>query len=271
MKLLLSISTNIFFGFDSRLSFLRHIKEIIIKARRGVGIIRFMSKYVSRDVLAQMYKLYVRPHLDYGHLIYHKDDPKVSLSLTKRLESVLYTAALAVTGTWKGTKKINSFTNLVGSISMTDEGIVGENIFFRLLKGDAPEHMTVPMPQPKHLNYSLREQNVFEPLATRTRGYYDSYYPHCLREWNKLDPSPRSTDSLSKFKAELIKGLRPPKRSVFKISDSVGVRLLTRPRPGCSHLREHKFRHNFSNSSRCLCSDGDETTEHFLLTLPSFC
>ena len=42
------------FFFDSRLSFLRHIKEKIMKARRGVGIIRFMSKYVPRDVLDQM-------------------------------------------------------------------------------------------------------------------------------------------------------------------------------------------------------------------------
>ena len=97
--------THLGFFFDSRLSFLRHIKEIIMKARRGLGIIRFMSKYVSRDVLDQMYNLYVRPHLDYGDLTYNKDDPEASLSLTKRLESVQYTAALAVTGAWKGTDK----------------------------------------------------------------------------------------------------------------------------------------------------------------------
>ena len=93
------------FFFDSRLSFLRHIKEIIMKARRGVGIIRFMSKYVSPDVLDQMYKLYVRPRLDYGDLTCHKDDPEASLSLTKRLESFQYTTALAVTGARKGTDK----------------------------------------------------------------------------------------------------------------------------------------------------------------------
>ena len=130
--------------------------------------------------------------------------------------------------------------------------------------------MTAPIPQPKQSNYSLREQNVFEPLATRTQGYYDSYYPYCLREWNKLDPSLRSVDSLSKFKAELIKTLRPPKRSVFQISDIVGVRLLTRLQLGFSHLREHKFRHNVSNSSRFICGDGDETTEHFLLRCHHF-
>ena len=53
-----------------------------------------------------------------------------------------------------------------------------------------------------------------------------------MNEWNKLDPSVRSIDSLSKFEAELIKSLRPPKRSVFKISDIVGARLLTRLRLG---------------------------------------
>ena len=52
-----------------------------------------------------MYKLYVTPHLDYGDLTYHKDDTEVSLSLTKRLESVKYTAALVVAGAWKGTNK----------------------------------------------------------------------------------------------------------------------------------------------------------------------
>ena len=70
--------------------------------------------------------------------------------------------------------------------------------------------MAALIPQPKHLNYSLREQNVFKPLATRTQGYYDSYYPYCLHEWNNSDPSLRSIDPLSKFKAEFIKSLRPP-------------------------------------------------------------
>ena len=191
------------FFLDSALSFLRHTKEIIINSRRGVGIIRFMSEYVSRNILDQMYKLYVRPHLDYGDLIYHKDDPEVSLSLTKRLESVQYTAALAVTGAWKGTNKSKLLDELGWEYLHDRRRYRRLTHFFKLLKGDAPEYMTAPIPQPKLSNYSLREQNVFEPLATRTQGYYDSYYPYCLREWNKLDPSLRSIDSLSKFKLNL--------------------------------------------------------------------
>ena len=55
---------------DETFNFAEHIKEAIIKARRGTGIIRFLSKYVHRKVLDQMYKLYVRPHLDCGDVVY---------------------------------------------------------------------------------------------------------------------------------------------------------------------------------------------------------
>ena len=88
---------------DSKLSFQSHVREAIIKARKGIGIIRFLSKYVSRDVLDQIYKLYVRPHLDYGDIIYHRHDPEFKLEFTKRLESTQYSAALAVSGAWRGT------------------------------------------------------------------------------------------------------------------------------------------------------------------------
>ena len=62
-----------------------------------------MSKYVQRNVLDQLYKLYVRPHLDYCDVIYHKHDPTFKLEFTKRLESVQYSAASAVSGAWTGT------------------------------------------------------------------------------------------------------------------------------------------------------------------------
>ena len=32
-----------------------------------------------------MYKLYLRPHLDYGDIIYHKHDPDLKLDFTKKI------------------------------------------------------------------------------------------------------------------------------------------------------------------------------------------
>ena len=73
--------------FNSKFNFHSQIREAIIKTKRGIGIIRFLSKYVSRDVLDQIFKLYVRPHMDYGDIIYYKYDPEFKLDFTKKLES----------------------------------------------------------------------------------------------------------------------------------------------------------------------------------------
>ena len=56
---------------DSKLSFSAHIKTAITKARRSIGLLRYLSKYLPRQTLSELYKLYVRPHLDYGDVIYH--------------------------------------------------------------------------------------------------------------------------------------------------------------------------------------------------------
>ena len=71
-----------------------------------------LSKYVARDVLDQIYKLYVGPHLDYGDIIYHKYDPEFKLDFTKRLESTQYSAALAVSGAWRRTNKDKIYEEL---------------------------------------------------------------------------------------------------------------------------------------------------------------
>ena len=96
----------------SCLNFNNHVREKIISARRGIGVICYLSKYVLRDVLDQMYKLYVRPHFDYGDIIYHKHDPDFKLDSTKKLESTQYSAALAVSGAWRGTSRQKLYNEL---------------------------------------------------------------------------------------------------------------------------------------------------------------
>ena len=48
-----------------------HIQSAINKASRGVGMLRFLSDYLSRKTFNSLYKFYVRPHFDYGDVIYH--------------------------------------------------------------------------------------------------------------------------------------------------------------------------------------------------------
>ena len=56
---------------DGGLTFSKHIREAVIKAAKGASLLEYLSKYLSRKVLDLSYKLYLRPHLDYGDVIFH--------------------------------------------------------------------------------------------------------------------------------------------------------------------------------------------------------
>ena len=53
--------------------------------------------------------------------------------------------------------------------------------------------------------------------------------------------------------------------STYNIHNRLGVKYLTRLRIGFSHVKEHKFKHNFQDSidPMCSCGSGIETTERF--------
>ena len=60
--------------------------------------------------------------------------------------------------------------------------------------------------------------------------------------------------------------------SIHNIHNPVGVKCLTRLRIGFSHLKEHKFKHNFQDSidPMCSCSSGIKTTIYFFLHCANF-
>ena len=72
---------------------------------------------------------------------------------------------------------------------------------------------------------------------------------------------------VSAFKTQILKFIRTSPNSTFNVHNHHGVKLLTRLRVGLSHLREHKFRHNFQDSLDPFCNCGRhiETTIHFFL------
>ena len=168
---------------DSKLNFHSHIREAIIKA----GIIRFLSKYVSRDVLDQIYKLYVRPHLDYSDIIYHKYDLEFKLDFTKKLESTQYSAALAVSGAWRGTNTDKLYEELGWEILYYMRWYRRLCHFFNLQNDQRPLYLFSEIPQNLTLHYSLRRLSVYEPNVKSTERFSHRYFLNCLSEWNQLD------------------------------------------------------------------------------------
>ena len=59
---------------ERKLSFRSQVKEKISKVKQGLGVMKQLLPYVPRRTLEEIYKLYVRPHIDYGDIIYHIPD-----------------------------------------------------------------------------------------------------------------------------------------------------------------------------------------------------
>ena len=94
---------------DEKLNFNTHIKEKIAKANKGIGIICKLAHVLPRESLVTIYKSFVRPHIDYGDIIY--DQPNND-SFCDMIERVQYNAALAITGAIKGTSQLKLYKEL---------------------------------------------------------------------------------------------------------------------------------------------------------------
>ena len=161
---------------DSKLDFQSHTRQAILKARRGIGMIRYLSKYVSRNVLDQIYKLYVRPHLDYGDIIYHRYDPEMQSHFTQAVEQTQYSAALAVTGAWRGTSRQRLYNEL-GWESLYDRRWYRRLChFFVLKKQRSPQYLVTEIPNERQLTYNLRNPRVYDQNIGRTNRFANTYF-----------------------------------------------------------------------------------------------
>ena len=256
---------------DSKLSFKSHVNEAILKAKRGIGLIRHLSQYVSRDVLDQMYKLYVRPHLDYGDIVYHKYDPDLSSVITKRLEQTQYAASLAVTGAWRGTSRQKLYDEL-GWESLYERRWYRRLChFFKLKVTQYPVYLFSLIPPQRQISYDLRNPQAYAQNRARTDRFSNSYFYNTLHEWNKLPTEICSSKSLAEFKRKLIALIRPVKKTTYGVTDLKGIRNITKLRVKFSDLNAHKFRHNFECLRPiCNCNTANEDNEHYLLHCPHF-
>ena len=94
---------------DSNLSYEHHIKSILNKVNKAIRLFRKFQLILPRNSLITVYKAFIRPHLEYGAVIYERAFNK---SFHQRLESILYNAAIAITGKIRGTSSEKLFQEL---------------------------------------------------------------------------------------------------------------------------------------------------------------
>ena len=81
-------------NLDAKLTFNYHINEKIGKTMKGVGLLRKVQCFLPSSSLRTIHKSFVRPHLDYGDVIY--DQPS-NVTFSSKIESIQSNASLAIT------------------------------------------------------------------------------------------------------------------------------------------------------------------------------
>ena len=152
------------------------------------------------DVLEQIYKLYVRPHLDYGDIIYHKYDPEMRLTFTQRLEQTQYYAALAVAGAWRGTNRLRLYEELGWESLYHRRWYRRLCHFFNLVKSQSPNYLFHEISPERQLSYGLRYPRDYEVKVARTNRFSYTYFHNTMFEWNLLDEEIKNSTSLFQFK-----------------------------------------------------------------------
>ena len=77
-------------------------KTCLKKISKTISLLRKLQNNLPRAPLVTIYKSFVRPHLDYGDILY---DQIFINSFHERLESIQYNAALEITGAIKGNSR----------------------------------------------------------------------------------------------------------------------------------------------------------------------
>ena len=94
---------------DNQSKFDDHIKMVSRKISKTIVLLRKLQNVLPRDALITMYKVFIRPHLDYSDILY---DQAYNIFFHQKLEAILYNACLAITGAIWGTLKEKPYQEL---------------------------------------------------------------------------------------------------------------------------------------------------------------
>ena len=181
----------------------------------------------------------------------------------KKLESIQYNAALAITLDIRGTPREKIYPEL-GLESLQDRLWYRKLcVFCKIWNNMSPKYLSDIIPSTT-TRYSTRNAHNI-PLVRANNNYLmKTLFPSTITEWNSLDLSIRKSTSLNIFKSRLLRFTRPLEDSVFFCHNPIGITYRTRIRLWFSHLRYHNFKHGFLNTidSLCSCSTGIENIVH---------
>ena len=94
---------------DDKLNYGEHLKYIANKVNKSIRLLRKIQNLLPRRSLVTICKSFIRPHIDYGDVIF---DQAYNKSFHEKLEYFQYNASLAISGAIRGTSKEKLYQEL---------------------------------------------------------------------------------------------------------------------------------------------------------------
>ena len=144
---------------------------MLCKINKTIGLIRKLQNLLPTTALITLQKAFVRPHLDYGHIIY---DQAHNISFHQKSESLKYNACLAITGAINGSSREKLYQELGFESLQQRHRYKKLCSFYKVFKNEIPRYLfnIISIRKPA---YSTRN-HVNIPLFKTNYNFYKNSY-----------------------------------------------------------------------------------------------
>ena len=159
---------------NSKLTFENHINMLATKINKTIGLLRKLQNLLPRTALITIYKAFVRPHLDYGDILYYQ---AFNLPFQQKLESIRYTACLAITGTIRGTSREKIYQELGLESLQSRRWYRNLAMFYKIYKNKSPFYLFNLIPE--KTSYATRNVDCIPLIKIKHNLFQKQFLPIC--------------------------------------------------------------------------------------------
>ena len=161
---------------DKKLNFEEHLKKVESKVYKTIGIIRKLQNVLPQSALLTIYRSFIRPHLDYGDIIY---DKAFNESFHAKLESLQYNATLAITGAIKGSSTEKIYEELGLESLKSRRWYRKMSFLYKVLKSESPSYLFNTIPNSNNRQHQTRNSGNIPSFFAKHDYFKNSFFPFC--------------------------------------------------------------------------------------------
>ena len=130
---------------DEKLNFREHFKDKFPFANKEIEMLKKLSNYLPHHSLVTLYKVFIRPHLDYTDIIYGNQN---NMNICNQIESVQYSATLTITGAIRRSSKETLYQKLGFECLISRRWFRKICLFYEIVVKKSPNYLYISTVNP---------------------------------------------------------------------------------------------------------------------------